>query len=128
MVAYGKIQKRDCNICRKDAAIAKSWGCHGPTSKWPFELKDDHGNVELVRDCPNRLLRHTDVWEVFRYYRFYKQGLLPRAGGIVDQPKKLMAAFEFIDVERVPLDEEERAHQQKEAELLAQKRAAVDSQ
>ena len=70
-----------------------SRGCDGlPTLKTEIE-------GQLLTRCPKRLfLDHPDdMSEVLWYYSNYKRGLLPVAGGLLDQPALLMEMFKVID-------------------------------
>jgi hypothetical protein len=40
-----------------------------------------------------------ESFEYIRAYNFYKNGFLPNAGGWLDQPAKLLDAFNIIDRE-----------------------------
>ena len=48
----------------------------------------------------NRCLRQLVTpasWEFIRMYRHYKNGILPLAGGLLDQPARFVDAMEIID-------------------------------
>jgi len=112
MIATGLIPKRDCPGACRNPKVAKRWGCKpGTKSKFPFTVDTDDGKKETVYRCPYAILRKTDVWQVIYYFRQYRQGFLPAAGGVLDQPMKLMQALDFLAVE---LPEYEKRAQEKE--------------
>jgi len=82
--------------------MREHWGCTEPTAKRPVVFHVWGEEVELFR-CPRAVLRGTGTWEVFRHYNNFKSGFLPEAGGINDQPRKLMRAIEFISGEMASL-------------------------
>ena len=85
--------------------MKEHWGCEKPTAKRPVVYRV-WGREFSIRRCPRALLRGTGVWEVFRYYNNFKNGFLPEAGGINDQPGKLMQAIDFISGEMASLQAE----------------------
>lgn len=79
----------DCRRCPE--AAREERGCYGPVGRPIYRLGDE----EYDR-CPVRLV---EPWthEVLVLYRHYKNGFLPYAGGVTDQPAKLMRAFLLIE-------------------------------
>lgn len=65
-------------------------GCIG---KGEIEYTTHDGTC--FRECP-RLYEQTPLFEYLRAYRWFEAGVLPVEGGLVDQPAKLVQAFEVI--------------------------------
>lgn len=70
----------------------KEWGCEGD-APIPFEF--DH--VETTT-CPRRPVKDNRRWfsDIFTHVGHYRNGFLPVAGGIEDQPYKLMKLIEIV--------------------------------
>ncbi len=53
-------------------------------------------NGQQYRGCPFKIVKRQSA-NFLRAFQFYKQGYLPNAGTWLDQPAKLIDAFEVID-------------------------------
>ncbi len=92
----------------------KERGCHEPV---------EGANVLVIhgveqRRCPRRpILENPAAFsELFWLYRNYKAGYLPEAGGLDDQPAKLMKSLRVIDAavsETEKFKEEQESKQQR---------------
>lgn len=51
-----------------------------------------------ITDCPEKLIT-PDIWEMIELARFYKKGLPPVAGGVLDQAYSFIEAADFIYAE-----------------------------
>lgn len=61
----------------------------------PYSI--DLGEATLApRTCPRKLVSDAS-WDWLRLHRFFKQGVLPYAGGLLDQPYRFLEAMEVID-------------------------------
>ena len=100
--------------------VAKAWGCRGTKAKYYFTVEDDDGNEEKIWRCPYAILKNTDVWQVMKYFRLYRQGFLPTAGGVLDQPMKLMEALDFLSLV-LPDYQEEAKKREKAGEKFQEK-------
>lgn len=65
---------------------------------------------ETVFRCPRRpILENPRLWnEIFFLYSSYKQGFLPEAGGLNDQPSRLMEYLRHVDMMVSECEEERR--------------------
>lgn len=79
----------DCQKCSTNKR--KSYGCENET-KEPFLLIDGEG----IRRCPRKLITKQSA-EYIKFYGYYEKGYLPNAGGILEQPAKLMDAITVIE-------------------------------
>lgn len=69
-------------------------------------MRDDEGAEIKVHDCPNRLLRGSDVWTVIEWFAQHREGVQLFAGyGAAELPPKLNAAFRLIASESAYWDE-----------------------
>ena len=66
---------------------------------------------EAYRGCPYKVISRQSVW-FLKAYRFFKAGFFPNGKSWLEQPAKLLDAFDIIEkaVERL---EEERAKKRK---------------
>lgn len=109
----------DCKACRGSTATDRriAWGCDAPTKspvfttpgrQWfrcPSSVVD-----EAPEDVRRRVRRAFDL-----YYEYDGRGVLPCAGGVVDQPSTLMEAFRCIDAEKAHWEGLLEKHREKEA-------------
>jgi len=66
-----------------------------PDGLTPFSIELG-GREYPTRTCPRKLI--TDAsWSWLRLHRFYARGLLPFAGGLLDQPNTFLESMEVID-------------------------------
>lgn len=64
-------------------------------------FSDAHPRYEIpgvisTSRCLRQLVTPTS-WEFLRLYKHYKQGVMPYAGGLLDQPSRFVDAMEVID-------------------------------
>jgi hypothetical protein len=64
--------------------------CNGAGCGWC-----DGGGRATIRGCPMEVLG-TDDWNAWRMYRAYRAGFLPVAGGVEDQTRCALQAFEVF--------------------------------
>ncbi len=98
----------DCGVCERDPTFKELWGCEDETAERPFSIGKRDGGTEEIRRCPVALLSGTGVESYFTaHYRLKTYNLPPEAGGDRDQPRKLMAAIDFIENEITKHQEQE---------------------
>ena len=67
---------------------------------------------ERYRGCPFRIVTRQSA-NFLRAFQFYKEGYLPNAGSWLDQPAKMLDAFEVIEKElkAIEIEREKRRNQ-----------------
>ena len=50
----------------------------------------------MPRTCPRKLVTTTS-WDWMRLHHFYKRGVLPFSGGLLEQPNRFLEAMEVLD-------------------------------
>ena len=79
----------DCQKCSEKKK--RAWGCEEET-KEPFLTIDK----EEIRRCPLKLITVQSM-DYIRFYGYYKEGYLPNAGGILEQPAKFLDTVTEIE-------------------------------
>ncbi len=69
-------------------------------------LKNPDGTPWTTNICPRRQLDDGAV-ELLRYWRFWRQGVLLVAGGLLNQPARYVEAMEFLDYLQADANAEE---------------------
>lgn len=96
-----------CRSC--SPAQQSKRGCREPAPAPVFTLEwEDAGETrrEDLWRCPLATLPH-EVWEVLQFYGFAVQGILPAAGGLLDQSATFLAAVRTLQAE---VAEHDRRH------------------
>jgi len=82
----------ECRRCTNEQRIERGCDEDSPIpGYWKFD------EFETNR-CPVRLVTKNSL-RLIEAFLYFKQGLLPNAGGWMDQPAKLFEAFEVIEAE-----------------------------
>jgi len=90
----------DCRTCKGNVKVYRGCDADSPIpGKW---------NIDgwKFQRCPNLMVTR-ESFEYIQAYNFYKNGFLPNAGGWLDQPAKLLDAFNIIDREAAKMMREE---------------------
>ena len=90
----------DCQACTGN--LKKARGC---TEEAPVPMFDLDGK-EYCR-CPLKIITRQSM-EYIRFYSFFRDGYLPNAGGIMDQPAKFLDAMSMIESVLAETQEEMR--------------------
>ena len=103
--------KFDCKRCTANPKLKIENGCDEDAPIPVFEMDcirckgtDEEcpvckgSNKEQFYRCPYRYLTF-DTVRFLRFYRFFKQGLLPVQGGVLDQSATFLRAVEIVEAE-----------------------------
>lgn len=84
----------DCEKCR----------CRNGIAQRPWRIPDIGFES---RTCPKQLVT-AESWYLLQLHAYYEQGHLPEAGGVADQPCKVLQAFTIIASRRAQNAERSR--------------------
>ncbi len=100
------IEETDCDSCRADGrhlkhehSIARGGGCylHGARLDEPVTIEPGHRLHGRLFYCPRSMSIAVNPW--FEDFVRYKNGILPRAGGWIDQDHTYTETMPIIDRE-----------------------------
>lgn len=107
-------QSYNCEECRR-RGYYKDRNCSGGDTP-TICIRDE--NVRYVVDkatvlnyCPKILLYDDDVLELLQLYTFWKNGMMPEAGGIYNQPYFYVKAMTMIHDEIMRIEAEQLKQQ-----------------
>ncbi|MEA3225247.1 MAG: hypothetical protein U9Q07_04790 [Planctomycetota bacterium] len=90
-----EVIKQDCAKCERQPDLKKAWHCEPqkeikyvlyPHAPWRIELNH----------CPLRGLP-VEVFRVCYAWHYFKKGVMPFGGGLLDQPALLIDSFSALD-------------------------------
>jgi len=70
--------------------------CEGPIQPWLDILDEETGEVVPISGCPYATLP-MELAQWFPWYARWQKGLMPAAGGLLDQSAKYIEVMEYID-------------------------------
>ena len=71
--------------------------CETPLQPW-YDLTDElTGEVVPIYGCPYANI-NLEIAEWFRWHGYWQKGLMPVAGGILDQSAKYLDVMEYLDL------------------------------
>jgi len=70
--------------------------CHQQGQPWLEITDEETGERVWISGCPYVTLP-VELLPWFRWYRWWQQGLLPGAGGLLDQSAKYLEVMEYLD-------------------------------
>lgn len=102
------MRKFDCQTCTDPKREA--WGCEELTPT-PVHVVNGH----RVRRCPVKILTPF-TRRCMSLYAHYKNGFLPNAGGIADQPAWYVTAMEILESDVVTIQHEQLERERRKTE------------
>lgn len=81
--------RRDCRSCTPELRVER--GCDAPSEVLQYRLPDG----ESVYRCPLRVVSR-EAMTIVGAHGYAQLGLLPEAGGVLDQPAGFLRAVEYV--------------------------------
>jgi len=112
VIALVLLPERDCAACTDRQQ--RAWGCHAVQNEdgdWENAAEDPiELDGETAFRCPRRPIKDDPRgWhQLLTYRRMMNKGFLPEAGGLHDQPVRLMSMLSLVDATFEEAFEEKR--------------------